>query len=202
LPLHYLLAMDRSKLDSQVLVAPGDDGRAAAIMPPPFQSVYHEYFDFVWSSARRFGIEPGAMDDVVQEVFIVIYNRLSTLEKPEALRSWIYGIVRRTVSDHRRTRSVQATGGAGGVEATASSAPTPLEHTEKKAELDILEALLAQLDDQKREIFSLVELQELPVPEAAKLLELPLNTAYSRLRAARRAFEEALVRYEARNKGK
>ena len=65
---------------------------------PSFQSVYREYFDFVWSSARRLGVAPDAIDDLVQEVFIVIHAKLHTLEKPEALRSWIYGVVRRTVS--------------------------------------------------------------------------------------------------------
>jgi hypothetical protein len=34
---------------------------------PSFQSVYREYFDFVWSTVRRLGIEPESMDDVVQD---------------------------------------------------------------------------------------------------------------------------------------
>jgi hypothetical protein len=38
---------------------------------PSFKELYQEYFDFVWSSARRHGVELGAMDDLVQEVFMV-----------------------------------------------------------------------------------------------------------------------------------
>jgi RNA polymerase sigma-70 factor (ECF subfamily) len=45
----------------------------------------------------------------------------------------------------------------------------------------------------------MVELDDLTVPEIAKILEIPLNTAYSRLRAARQAFEEALARHSARS---
>jgi RNA polymerase sigma-70 factor (ECF subfamily) len=59
--------------------------------------------------------------------------------------------------------------------------------------------LLAELGDSKRELFELVELEELSVPEVADMLQIPLNTAYSRLRAARQAFEAAFARYEARN---
>lgn len=55
----------------------------------PFESIYRQYFDFVWSSVRRLGVSPAAVDDVVQEIFIVIHSRLHTLEKPQALRSWI-----------------------------------------------------------------------------------------------------------------
>ncbi|HEV8244796.1 MAG TPA: sigma-70 family RNA polymerase sigma factor [Polyangiaceae bacterium] len=170
---------------------------------PSFPAIYREYFDFVWSSAGRLGAEPGAMDDVVQEIFIVIYGKLHTLERPEALRSWIYGIVRRTVSGHRRARRARTlTSLASGVESEPHSPePTPFEQTERNAELQLLARLLDELDEPKRELFALVELEELAVPEAAEVLEIPLNTAYSRLRAARQAFEAALARHEARTKG-
>jgi RNA polymerase sigma-70 factor (ECF subfamily) len=76
--------------------------------------------------------------------------------------------------------------------------PTPLEQAETNAELQLLASLLAELDEPKRDMFTLVELEELSVPEAAEILEIPLNTAYSRLRLARQAFEAALARHEAR----
>jgi RNA polymerase sigma-70 factor (ECF subfamily) len=171
---------------------------------PSFQEIYRQYFDFVWSSAARFGTEPSAMDDLVQEVFVVIHAKLHTLEKPESLRSWIYSIVRRTASHHRRARRnhVTASIAAGMEEQALSTEPTPLDHTERNVELQLLASLLAELDEPKREVFALVELHELTVPEAAEALEIPLNTAYSRLRAARHAFELALARHHARSKGR
>jgi RNA polymerase sigma-70 factor (ECF subfamily) len=182
--------------------APGRGATPSSV--PPFKEVYRQYFDFVWSSARRLGVEPAAMDDLVQEVFIVIHARLHTLERPDALRSWVYGVVRRTVSTHRRARRAQADAQPAappGTEAV-SQAPTPLEQIERNAELELLARLLDELDETKREVFALVELEELSVPEAAEVLEIPLNTAYSRLRAARQSFELSLARIEARNKGK
>jgi RNA polymerase sigma-70 factor (ECF subfamily) len=172
---------------------------------PSFHSVYRQYVDFVWSSARRLGVDAEAMDEVVQEVFIVIHAKLETLEKPEALRSWIYGVVRRTVSTHRRAkRARSAVGMAIGFDErrAVSSAPTPLEQTETNADLRLLASLLEELDEAKREVFALVELQELTVPEVAELLEIPLNTVYSRLRAARQAFDAALARRQARSAGR
>jgi RNA polymerase sigma-70 factor (ECF subfamily) len=183
--------------------APTGTPAPARLALPTFKELYHRYFDFVWASARRLGVEPSAMDDTVQEVFIVIHSKLHTLEKPEALRSWIYGVVRRTASNHRRMQRANAGPSAGAFanEEPVSREPTPLEQTERNSELLLLTSLLDQLDEPKREIFSLVELEELPVPEAAEVLEIPLNTAYSRLRAARQMFEAALARCEARNKG-
>lgn len=173
-----------------------------------FASVYRQYFDFVWSTVRRLGAEPASQDDLVQEVFMVIHAKLDTLERPDALRSWIYGVVRRTVSTHRRAkRSRAGTSHAYSFNAeaetdVASAEPTPLEQTQTNAELALLAHLLDSLDEPKREVFALVELQELTVPEASEALGIPLNTAYSRLRAARQAFDAALTRHEAREKAR
>jgi RNA polymerase sigma-70 factor (ECF subfamily) len=168
-----------------------------------FRTVYRQYFDFVWSSARRFGVQAEAMDDLVQEVFIVIHSKLEALEKPEALRSWIYGVVRRVASNHRRALQTQTAAGilVGSYAETESKEPTPFEHLKTNADLEFLASLLAELDEAKREVFALVELDELTVPEAAEVLEIPLNTAYSRLRAARLAFEAALARRRQLSKG-
>ena len=60
---------------------------------------------------RYLGVEAAALDDVVQDIFVVIHGRLCTLQRPESLRSWIYGITRRVVSTHHRLqRSARITG--------------------------------------------------------------------------------------------
>jgi len=169
----------------------------------PFESIYRQYFDFVWAAVRRLGVAPPATDDVVQEVFIVIHSRLHTLEQPQALRSWIYGVVRRTVSTyHRARRTSEASGATLATEPDARrNPPTPFELTEQNAQVQLLWSLLEELDEPKREVFCMAELDELTIPEVAELLEIPLNTAYSRLRAARQAFEAALARRNAQVEG-
>jgi RNA polymerase sigma-70 factor (ECF subfamily) len=160
-----------------------------------FESIYRKYFDFVWSSVRRLGVETAAVDDVVQEVFIVIHSRIDTLERPEALRSWIYSIVRRTVSTHRRSQKAKAASGTAlAAEPEGRRTLTPFDLTDQNDQVRLLGHILQELDEPKREVFMMVELDELTVPEVAEILDIPLNTAYSRLRAARQAFEEALER--------
>lgn len=178
--------------------------RPAPSLVPSFAVIYRQYFDFVWSSARRLGVTPEAVDDVVQEIFIVVHRRLYTLQKPESLRSWIYGIVRRVVSAHRRARRSRETSGGSFPppgRALEQAPPTPFDLTLKANERKRLFELIAELDSIKREVFMLVELEGMTVPEVAESLEIPLNTAYSRLRSARQAFEETLARDEARSRG-
>ncbi len=187
--------------DSLARVAGPPAGGAAELRPlasvPPFSEVYQQYFDFVWSSARHLGVGSSAIDDVVQEAFIVIHARLHTLQQPESLRSWIYGVVRRTVSGHRRAKRPEESASAR-YETLGPAQSTPLELVEQNAQLELLSNLLGELDEAKREVFILAELEELSVPEIAEALEIPLNTVYSRLRAARLAFEAGLSRRAAR----
>ena len=46
-------------------------------------------------------------------------------------------------------------------------------------------------------MFLMVEIEQMTVPEAAAALGINLNTAYARLRTARRKFEAALARHRA-----
>jgi RNA polymerase sigma-70 factor, ECF subfamily len=190
--------------EARGLGSPERADRVAASASPEvrsFESIFQEYFDFVWAATRRRGVPPEAADDLVQEIFIVIHAKLHTLRQPQSLRSWIYGIVRRTVSDHHRAQQTRDASGASLAIQTELQHPiplTPLDLTERNDQVKLLWSLLEELDPPKREVFILAELEELTVPEISDALEIPLNTVYSRLRAARLAFEAALTRRAAR----
>jgi len=61
-----------------------------------------------------------------------------------------------------------------------------------------LHALLEELDESKREVLVLAQLEEMTVPEIAEVLGANVNTIYARLRAARAEFEAAHARHRAR----
>jgi len=170
---------------------------------PDFDVIYEEYFDFVWSTARRLGVTPESMDDVVQEIFMLIHSRVGTLRQPGSLRSWIYGIVRRRASEHRRSRRVSRTSSEGFVlHQRLDRAPpsTPLDVAELSDRAKLLFTLLGEIEWWQREVFILAELDEMTAPEIAEALRIPLNTVYSRLRTARIAFEAARKAHEQREK--
>lgn len=182
------------------------DGEAPSTNSPTgnestsFLALYQRYFSFVWSCTRRMGVREHELDDAVQDVFIVIHGRLSTLEKPESLRSWIYGIIRRTASAyHRARRAKVASAEAYHTEPQMQypQQPSPLELAEQTDQVRLLWTLLEKLDPPKREVLVLAELDEMTAPEIATVLEVPLNTVYSRLRTARQELEATMARYHA-----
>jgi RNA polymerase sigma-70 factor, ECF subfamily len=205
MPLQYWMtvtcAADDSRAGGREDVVRSDPDRSGDI--PTFRSVYEKYFDFVWTCARRLGVQMDAIDDVVQEIFIVVHARLRTLEQPASLRSWLYGVVRRTVSTYHRGRHVRSARefSEPTVDDSASPMqPSPLDLAVLNDELKLLWRLLNELDARKREVLILAELEEMTMPEIAEAIGIPLNTAYSRLRAARQDFNQAFLRYRAAGK--
>jgi RNA polymerase sigma-70 factor, ECF subfamily len=63
--------------------------------------------------------------------------------------------------------------------------------------LALARAALAALSDEQREVFVLSRIEQMSAPEIVEVVDIPLNTVYSRLRAARLAFEAEVVRLKA-----
>jgi len=169
-----------------------------------FAEVYKEQFPFVWRSARALGVGPSALDDVAQEIFVVVHRRLHEFEGRSTLRTWLSGIVLNVVRHHRRSvarKSPHELSREEPADPEALHATTrdPHEAAELAEGTRLLQRILDELSDDKREVIVLAELEELPVPEIAEALGLKLNTAYSRLRLARAEFDQILARHRARD---
>ena len=168
---------------------------------PAFAEVYELHFPFVWRSVRRLGIPDHAVDDVTQEVFVVVYRRLAEFEGRSTLKTWLFGIVLRVVRSHRRAllkknpHMLQAGPNTDLETLSDPRAQGPHELASKSEAALLVHRLLDSLDDEKREVFVLAELEEMTGPDIAAALDLNLNTVYSRLRLAREEFAAAAARY-------
>jgi len=172
-------------------------GGVRAVTPPVFENIYDSYFDFVWRSLRRLGVQEANVDDALQDVFIVVHRRLADFEGRSAVKTWLYGIVIRVASDYRRAKSRKAKPEELSDNLQDHSVNAPDEAAARRQAITILDQVLSQLDEDKRETFVLAEIEQLTAPEIAEALGLKLNTVYSRLRAARQSFEQALHRFRA-----
>jgi RNA polymerase sigma-70 factor (ECF subfamily) len=169
----------------------------AAHAPLSFSEIYEDHFDFVFRSARRLGVEEACLDDVVQDVFVTVYRRLSDFEGRSQLRTWVFGILRHTVRDLRRSQRRKPTCELQG-EPQGGQA-SPLERAVQSEATRILHEVLDGMNDEQREVFVLAELEQMSAPEIGAALEINVNTVYSRLRVARQEFESALRRVRSRD---
>lgn len=165
------------------------------------EQAYRDHFDFVWRNVKRRGVNEAAIDDVVQEVFLVVHRRLASFEGRSSLRSWIYAIMRRVVKDHFRAahQRVRKNYIDEYDETTRgdSQAPDGESALARREGSTVLHQLLEKLSEKKREAFILAELEDMSITEIAETLGENFNTVYSRVRSARRDFEKAVEQYHA-----
>ena len=164
-------------------------------LTPEFAFVHH--FDFVWRSLRRLGVAPTALDDAIQEVFVVVCRRLDSVTGEAQLRSWLFAIATHVAYKARRTARRRGAEPLPELLADERSL-SPQESAAQAEAVQTVYALLEHLSPPQRAVFVLAELEQFTAPEIAATLDLPLNTVYSRLRSARATFEAALWRYRAR----
>jgi RNA polymerase sigma-70 factor, ECF subfamily len=164
---------------------------------PTFDDVYDTHFAFVWRNVLNRGVPSSAVDDVVQEVFVVVHRKLQGFEGRSSMRTWLAGIVRRVVADHVRKRGNAPVGDEPLVNDSPSDARGPAEELDAKAAARVLDELLARMPDAQREVFILHEVEQMTGREIAEAVGANENTVHTRLRAARRIFEEGLARLRA-----
>ena len=162
-----------------------------------FENLYEEHFDFVWRAVRRLGVPAASVDDAVQDVFVVVHRRAAAFEGRSSVRTWLFGIVLHVARAHRRRKKHDALDDPDAL--ADPRADSPHAHAEAAEARRVLHEVLDKLDDDRREVFVLIELSEMTAPEAAEALGVELNTVYSRLRAARQAFDAEVQRRAARN---
>jgi RNA polymerase sigma-70 factor (ECF subfamily) len=156
---------------------------------PTFDEVYAAHFAFVWRVLRTFGVPDAGLEDAAQDVFVVVHRRLGDFEGRAAITTWLFAIARRIASGYRRRMGGERTEEL--ADDLVGTADTFAALSRAQAAATVM-AILERMDEDKRVVFALVELEGLSVPEVASMLELNLNTAYSRLRLARAAFESAV----------
>lgn len=163
-----------------------------------FEEVYDKHAEYIWRVVQRLGVPAANAEDAVQDVFVVAYRKLAEFEGRSSVKTWLTGIAFRVVRDHRDKRRNQHA--ELDESATESAGPSPAHVAERGNDLEVLDMLLGQLEDSKREILVLSEIEELSVPEIGRILDINVNTAYSRLAAARADFEQAVKRYRAKER--
>lgn len=164
-----------------------DLDRVQVETPRDFAALYNEHFDFVWRSLRRLGVDPSLVEDAAQDAFVVVHRRLPDLRPDASHKAFLYGIAIRVAQDYRRRARRK---GAESLEAetTISKDLGPFEETAKAEAARLVEHFLETLDEDKRAVFSLSDLEEMTAPEISEALAVNLNTVYSRLRVARDLF--------------
>ena len=149
-----------------------------------FESLFKAHQVVVLNYLRRRGARDADLDDLCQEVFLVVCRRHHTFEGRSTLRSWILGIARHVLLNHRRRACIRRElPQAEPPEAESPDNPATALRTRQLC--DRLQAGLARLAPPQREAFTEYALGNEPMRMVAQRLRCPIPTAFSRVNAAR-----------------
>jgi RNA polymerase sigma-70 factor (ECF subfamily) len=157
--------------------------------------LFRRHAPFVAKFILRMGIPRSDLDDLMQEVFLIAHRGGGYQPGPAKPTTYLASIALRLAHTERRKRRVRSFVEADDDRVERAVAPgNPEDTVTQRQQLARLQRALETLDDEKRAVFILAELQGESVVSIAAGLGIPTDTAHSRLRAARRLFREAVAK--------
>ena len=176
---------------------------AGATGVPSLARLFVEHAAVVFRVMRRSGLSEQDSEDLCQEVFLVVQRRIDDFESRSTPRTWILGIARRVLSDHRRRavnryeeprsdpvhdRRRRAVPREAAPRGCLPEVPVGGEQDralEGKRNVARLDRALSALDGPSREAFVLYEIEGLTIAQIAEITRAANSTVFSRIKAAR-----------------
>lgn len=151
-----------------------------------FRAVYDDYGRFVLAYARRRTDTRADADEVFAETMAICWRRLDDIPA-DATLPWLYGVAGRVLSNHRRGRERRLRL----LDRVRSHETVVARVRTAGGDLDRLDAALAGLREEDRELLRLAAWEHLTPAEIAEVLDITPNAAAVRLHRARRALKQA-----------
>lgn len=136
----------------------------------------------------RLGAPRSDLEDLVHDVFVVAMKRWPAFDQRRPIKPWLWGIAWRVFTDASLRMRPVLVDELPDLEADGDGS------MERRDAHRQVQKALGCLDGVKRAAFVMHHLRELSVVEISEAMDVPVQTTYSRLRAARLEFAEALRR--------
>lgn len=159
--------------------------------------LYEAHFERVWRWLHAAGVRAADLEDAAQEVFVIAHRRYGDFDGHAKVTTWLFAISVRVAAGFRRKAHLRRESVTDDIESEVTSqerAPGPDVHAMRREAETAAWRILDGLDDEKRAVFVMYELEEMTLKEIAAQLECPLQTVYSRLTAAREHFRREAER--------
>ena len=142
--------------------------------------------DFI---ARRVRNDADA-EDILQDVFIKIYQNIDKLHAPERVYPWVFQTTRNAIADHYRSKRADFTP----VEEDAEEfAFEPEDSILEEEVLNCLEPMIGELPAKYREAVMLADIKGLTQKELSERLDISLSGAKSRVQRGREKLKDVLL---------
>lgn len=135
--------------------------------------------------------------DVVQEVFIRVWNGRDQMASIDNMEAWCMRITRNLSLDKIRARQRKATDPIEENFDVQNDSRTPYEATENSENMQRISQLIASLPEKQRQVMHLRDIEGYSYNEICEILELDMNQVKVNLFRARNAVREKFVKINA-----
>ena len=150
-----------------------------------FAELFARHRDRLWAVALRTTGDPEDAADGLQDGLVAAYRRAATFRGDAAVTTWLHRVVVNACLDRLRSAAVRRTATLPEEEdrplpPAAAEAADPALAAERTDQRRLVLAALGQLPPDQRAAVVLVDMEGLPVAEAATVLGIPVGTLKSR----------------------
>jgi RNA polymerase sigma-70 factor, ECF subfamily len=183
------LSQDRTTVDPAALIQ--WIGKAKKGDVESYQKIYEVFARRVLNFIHRMVNSPEEAEDLTQETFVAVYEKLGTLKDASKFEPWLFRIARNFVYQRYRTRSfstvsIDALDENGQVAIELVDTRKDPEEAFQKNELeDVVANAIADLPEKYREVFVLSALQQLSYQQIAEVVERSLPSVKTDIHRAR-----------------
>jgi len=177
--------------------------------PPPdrrqqeFEALLVPALDAAWGTALRLTGNAGDAEDLLQDASLLAWRGFGSFEPGSNFRAWFFRILtNRYFSTWRKQKRSGTTVELAEApelylytraeELGLQQTPDPAGQLLSRLDVETVEAALAALPDEFREVATLAFMQDLSYQEIAEQMGIPVGTVRSRLHRARRHLQRAL----------
>jgi RNA polymerase sigma-70 factor (ECF subfamily) len=149
--------------------------------------------EFVARILRRAGVLDAAVDDAVQQVFLVAARKLDAVAEGSA-RAFLLGVALNVAAHARRRAARRREVSDEGCEDVHDASLLPDDALDAARLAAVVSRSLDALPAELRIVLTLIDVEDHTMAHAAELLAIPRGTVASRLRRARAALAMAVAR--------
>lgn len=151
--------------------------------PDAFKELYREQLGYVYSVLRRLGGPAESLEDLCHDVFMTAFRKRADYDGSRPIKPWLFGIAFRLMLNVKRKATVECDDQP--LVALEDTRANPEQVLAQRQAQTALQRAISRLEPDRRAVFLMHDLDGHAAPDIARELEIPLNTAYSRLRLAR-----------------
>ncbi len=129
-------------------------------------------------------------EEVLQATYLKVLDGRARFRGRSSVKTWLFGVVRRTAAEHRRRRAFR---GLKLALFAAEPRADRVEAGERRQAARRLDGLLERLTERQRQVLHLVFYQELTIEQAARVMGVAVGTARTHYQRGKQALRKRLI---------